>query len=152
MSPDPPALKATTRLDGLVAVRLWALAEAFSARLSHALAPLDLTISSFRLVGEVMRSPGGIRPGELARRLGVRPPTVSSAVARLEARGIVRRVDDPDDPRAYRVCLTPGAPLQPGVEVLESIDADLVQGLPESDRAELLRVLDLLSSRLSAPS
>ena len=34
-------------------------------------------------------------------------PGMSRLVARLEARGLVQRVDDPDDARACRIRLTP---------------------------------------------
>lgn len=137
------------RLDALVSVRLWAVAEAFQARLSAELVSLGLTVPAFRLVGEVMRSPGGLRPSELAKRLGVRAPTISAAVAKLEARGVVTREDDPDDPRAYRVCLAEGAPLLEGVEILERIDADLVEGLDADRIGDLLRLLEHAHGQLT---
>lgn len=132
-------------------VRLWALQVLFDARLSHELAAVGLTRAEFRLVGEVMSAPEGVRQGELARRLGVRPPTVSAALTRLEASGVVVRTRDPDDPRARRVTLAPGAPLVPGVEVLERLDADLVQALEPGERERIVELLDRLAARLAIP-
>jgi MarR family transcriptional regulator, organic hydroperoxide resistance regulator len=45
--------------------------------------------------------------GDLAERLFAHPSTVSGIVDRLEARGAVRRVTDPDDARGLRLSLTP---------------------------------------------
>ena len=53
-----------------ITARLWSLSAAFHARLAYDLASVGLTLAEFRLVGEVMRSPEGLRQGELAARLG----------------------------------------------------------------------------------
>ena len=44
--------------------------------------------------------------GELAECEGVRPPTVTAAVGRLEEQGLVTRRPDPDDRRVARVLIT----------------------------------------------
>ncbi|MDG1478564.1 MAG: MarR family transcriptional regulator [Myxococcota bacterium] len=129
-------------------VRLWSLLVAFERRLAHELSDLGISVSGFRLIGEVSRSPDGVRQAELARRLGVRPPTVSAAVARLEAQGLVRRVPDPDDPRARRVLLADGVALRPGFDVLGRMDELLCGGMPESERQQTLAILDTLTQRL----
>src|SRR5512134_3328730 len=49
---------------------------------------------------------GPITPGELARRLGMAPTTVSSWLARLERDGVVGRSPNPDDGRSQLVELT----------------------------------------------
>ncbi|GIL01913.1 MAG: MarR family transcriptional regulator [Alphaproteobacteria bacterium] len=54
---------------------------------------------------------------ELAAALGVRPPTVSKMVARLEAQGFVRRQGSPRDSRRAHVHLT-----EAGTGLLERID------------------------------
>ncbi len=47
------------------------------------------------------------RVGTLAAELGVSSPTLSDAVASLEAKGLLRRTPDPDDGRASILTLTP---------------------------------------------
>ncbi len=47
-----------------------------------------------------------LRLGELARRLGIAASTLTRNLARLEERGLVRRIGDPEDRRASRVGLT----------------------------------------------
>ena len=46
---------------------------------------------------------GGDRPSRIARRLGVSKPAVGQLVAELEREGLVERVPDPSDGRAYLV-------------------------------------------------
>ena len=48
-----------------------------------------------------------LRPGELARLLGVRASHVTRQVQRLQQAGYVTRVPDPDAPRTRRIRLTP---------------------------------------------
>ena len=49
---------------------------------------------------------GALRLGELSKRLGIAASTLTRNVARLEERGLVCRVGDPEDRRAQRVALT----------------------------------------------
>lgn len=145
MTPKPP------RLDTLVVTRLWGLQLAFQARLDRALSGLGLTSAGFRLVGELMNAPNGLKQRELAQRLGIKAPTVSVAISKLEAVGVVERVDDPDDPRAWSIRLAPNAPLGPGVEVLETLERELVGSLSAKDRRVLLELLDRVTTRLTHP-
>jgi DNA-binding MarR family transcriptional regulator len=48
----------------------------------------------------------GVRVGEIARNLGVRVPSATEQIIKLEKAGLVRRDPDPDDSRAVRVVLT----------------------------------------------
>lgn len=48
----------------------------------------------------------GVRVGEIARNLGVRVPSATEQVIKLERAGLARREADPDDSRAVRVVLT----------------------------------------------
>lgn len=49
---------------------------------------------------------GALRLGELSKRLGITASTLTRNVARLEDRGFLYRIGDPDDGRAQRVALT----------------------------------------------
>ena len=127
---------------------LWALSLALEARLAAALAPMGLSVAAFRLIGEVTTSPRGLRQSELAARLGVRPPTVSVAVKRLEALGLVTRVVDPRDPRARLVRVHPHAPLEHGMALIADLDARLYGDLDPQGRAALDTTLARLRARL----
>ena len=137
-------------LEALTVTRLWALQLLFQARLEQALARsnLGLTSAGFRLVGELMNAPEGLRQRELAQRLGVTAPTVSVAISRLEASGVVQRIDDEHDPRAWRVRLAPGAPIGAGVDVLEALDHQVFGALSKKDRLAFSSMLDRITAHL----
>lgn len=127
---------------------LWALSLALEARLAAALAPMGLSVAGFRLIGEVSAAPEGLRQSELAARLGVRPPTVSVAVKRLEELGLVTRIPDPKDPRARLVRVNQAANLGPGLDLIEAMDQELFAGLDEQGIEALNQSLAHLQARL----
>ena len=49
---------------------------------------------------------GPLTLGELAERERVAPPSISKAIAKLEAEGLIKRTSDPDDRRVSRVATT----------------------------------------------
>lgn len=55
---------------------------------------------------EALAGSDGLRLGELGRRLGIAPSTLSRNLDRLEDRGFVVRGPDPNDRRALRASLT----------------------------------------------
>jgi len=56
---------------------------------------------------EALRRDGPQRLGDLGRRLGIAPSTLTRNLARLEERRLVLRDGDPQDSRAFRASLTP---------------------------------------------
>ena len=72
-------------------------------------------------------SAAGVRPTALARRLGISKQAVSPLVDDLLAWGLVERVDDPGDRRAWLIRLTPAgvAAILDGLTVLRGIEAEL---------------------------
>ena len=89
---------------------------------------------------------GPLTPSELAEREGIRRPSATRIVARLEEEGFVARERDPDDGRSFRVALTAA-----GAEHIRDVrsrkDAFLarrLEALPPEDRATLDRASDLL--------
>ena len=135
-----------------LSLSVWSLAVAFEARLQRELAPLGLSVAGFRLVGELMGAPDGLRTGELAQRLGVKPPSGTTLVARLVEAGVVTVADAPGDARGTRVRLAKDAPLGEGVQVLERIEKSLAKGLTRGQRHELAGALSAMASRLGSAS
>jgi DNA-binding MarR family transcriptional regulator len=88
---------------------------------------------------------GPMRLGDLGRRLGIQPSTLTRNLARLEDRGLVAREQDPADARATRAVLTAAGRKAAGAvarrteafaeQVLERIDParrhELVEGFEE---------------------
>lgn len=98
---------------------------------------------------EALRVSGPLRLGELGRRLGITPSTLSRNLARLADAGLVERSADEVDARAARVVLTPaGAAAAEQVERQEQGFARAVlERLPEERRAAVVRGLrDLLTA------
>ena len=103
----------------------------------------DLVPREYGVLYALSSAPKGLRITELGEDVLLTQPGMSRLVARLEARGLVRRVDDPEDARACRIRLTPaGAATQRRIgrpharHVAEAMTRNL-------DRAELEQLLDL---------
>lgn len=90
---------------GNVLFDVWLVSRATTALLDEALRPVGLAADEFA-VYSVLAAGDSMTPTELARWMSAPPTTVSSTIKRLEGRGHVRRVPDPDDGRSYRLALT----------------------------------------------
>jgi len=92
-----------------------------------------------------------IRQSALAERMRVEPMTLSNFLDKLEGRGLVRRVCDPDDRRAKRVAVTESA--RPLVKRIRRIAADVrgraTRGLSERDVTALRATLQGMRLNLS---
>src|SRR5205085_3723771 len=87
--------------------------------------------------------PSGLRISDLGQDVLLTQPGMSRLVARLEARGLVERVDDPDDARACRIRMTPA-----GVAAQRHIGRAHARHVTEAmtrnlDRSELEALLEL---------
>ena len=67
--------------------------------------PTGITSRDASLLAHV-EDPAGSSPAALARHLGISPSTLSAALARLEAQGMLAIRSDPADARRRRICLT----------------------------------------------
>lgn len=121
------------------------------ALLAPRLASEGISLADFRLVGALLGEAAGVSQRELAARLEVRPPTVSAAVDKLVAAGVVERLPSPDDARAYRVRLAKRARgLGAALTHVQAIEARAVRGLSADERGELCRLLGRVVDNLSA--
>jgi DNA-binding MarR family transcriptional regulator len=79
---------------------------------------LGVTRAQWKVLFRLERQPG-LRQIELADKLDIEPITLSRIVDRLEEAGLVERVADPADRRAWRLHVT--AKAQPLIEKLRSV-------------------------------
>jgi DNA-binding MarR family transcriptional regulator len=96
---------------------------------------------------------GGLRLGELGRRLGIAPSTLSRNLDRLVERGLVDRAPDPDDRRALRAELTAeGRRAAVSVRSQEiEFTRNILEKLPkDSARTTVAGIEDLLAAIRSA--
>jgi DNA-binding MarR family transcriptional regulator len=105
----------------------------------------SLTLTQSSALASIVRR-GPLTLGELAARENVAPPTVTKAVAALEAVGYVTRTTDPDDRRVTRVSGT--AEGRRHLEEVSSVRTAWLQsrleGLSAGDRKRLLDAIDVL--------
>jgi DNA-binding MarR family transcriptional regulator len=67
----------------------------------------DLIPHEYGVLYALSTAPNGLRITELGDDVLLTQPGMSRMIARLEARGLVERTDDPQDARACRIRLTP---------------------------------------------
>jgi DNA-binding MarR family transcriptional regulator len=88
----------------------------------------------------------GVRVGEIARNLGVRVPSATEQIIKLERAGLARREPDPDDSRAVRVVLTPEgrAAVDSANTRRNSVMAGILSSLSDQDRQALAAALPVI--------
>ena len=105
-------------------------------------APLELNLTQASLL-VFLHEFGPERQSQLATRLGIGRAAAGSLIDQLEKRGLLERLPDPADRRAWHVTLTtPGEAL---VEPVRAIDRDVRSALREdispAERRQLARLL-----------
>ena len=116
-----------------------------------ALAGHDLTYSQFMTVKHLaVDCSTGVT--DLARLAQLNPGAMTRLLDRLEARGLLRRVADPTDRRALNIVLTEsGLALWRDIKHCGQIVRErAMQGLDESERAQLFRMLDRVLQNLTS--
>ena len=93
-----------------------------------------------------------VTPGELAQIEGVRRPTVTRVVNRLEQAGLIERRSDPQDGRSSLISVS-----RAGHEYLAAHRqrksawlADLIEEMPDEDAETLARAAEILTEALAA--
>lgn len=98
---------------------------------------------------EALYREGGLRLGDLGRRLGITPSTLTRNLTRLEEKDLVTKVPDPDDRRASQVVLTAsGAKAARTVEDQEEAFASAI--LEQLPHDQVSTILDSLEELLGA--
>ena len=144
------AMRSTTRIANEAWEALFRAQATIAQELTAGDAWAELAPREYGVLYALSSAPDGLRMTELGDDVLISQPGMSRLVARLEARGLVQRTDDPHDARACRIRLTAtGAELQRrvglehGLQVARSMTRHL-------DRQQLLQLLDL--SRLLTPN
>lgn len=92
----------------------------------------------------------GQSPGSLAKRLGVKPPTVTKTIARLQEQGFVTKRGSHKDQRQLHVFLT-----KDGHKIVDLIERAIAEterevtgGLDEQEQFTLLTLMDRIHKNL----
>ncbi|WP_040773017.1 MarR family winged helix-turn-helix transcriptional regulator [Nocardia pneumoniae] len=139
-----------------LAVRLLTVGQLIDARINGLAAEYGLHRSEGDVLFTLRRAgaPFRLTPTQLAESLMVTTGTMTNRLDRLQGRGLITRVPNPDDRRGVIVELTPA-----GLELVEAAvtrhvanESDMLSVLDDHDRAELTRITDALITHLSESS
>ena len=106
------------------------------------------TLPRFDLMAQLERHRGGLKMNELSRLLMVTGGNVTAIVDQLEKEGLVERLDEPADRRAFRIRLTRAGEksFAEMARTHEEWVVELLAGLSRRDQDELLKLLAKLKS------
>jgi DNA-binding MarR family transcriptional regulator len=121
-------------------------AHALEARIEEALAGVGLSSAKYTVLAKLARVAEPLTLGELAAHVCCVRSNMTQLVDRLEAEGLVRRVDDLEDRRMVRAALTKlGEEREAaGAEQMDRIQTAVAALLTKGDRAVLERALSAL--------
>lgn len=110
-----------------------------------------ITLPRFDLMAQLERQPEGLRMGELSKRMMVTGGNVTGIVDQLVKEGLVERVADPQDKRAFVVRLTKAGrrAFAEMAAVHEGWVAELFAGIPATDKATMIALLDTMKQHLN---
>lgn len=93
----------------------------------------------------------GQTPGQLAQRLGVRPPTITKTINRLQAQGFLDKKASDHDARQAHIFLT-----ETGLDMIKSIEKSVrktekqaLKGLDKKEQKTLAKLLQRIEANLS---
>jgi DNA-binding MarR family transcriptional regulator len=101
------------------------------------------TLPRFDLMAQLERHPEGLKMNELSRLLMVTGGNVTAIVDQLEKEGLVERIDEPSDRRAWRIRLTTAGDksFAEMARAHEEWVVELLRGMSRRDQDELLKLL-----------
>jgi DNA-binding MarR family transcriptional regulator len=122
-------------------------ARTLEAHMEEALATVELSMAKFGALSKLVAARAPLPLSELAAQVSCVRSNMTQLVDRLEAEGLVRRVDDPEDRRSVRAEITALGQRKhaAGVRVVEVVQTEFVASLPKDDQAAFERVLSALS-------
>ncbi|MGB3501736.1 MAG: MarR family winged helix-turn-helix transcriptional regulator [Mesorhizobium sp.] len=93
----------------------------------------------------------GQTPGQLAARLGVRPPTITKTINRLQAQGVLEKKASESDARQAHIFLTEDGRLaiKAIVKSVRKTEKAALKGLDKKDVKQLSKLLARIESNLS---
>ena len=127
-----------------LALRFLDAAQALQGEFEAAMAEVGLSRAKFGVLAQLARAGGPVPLGELAAGQGCVRSNITQLTDRMEADGLVRRVDDATDRRSVRAVLTPLGEERHalGRRQLARFTRRFHSTLSVADRAALERVLD----------
>jgi DNA-binding MarR family transcriptional regulator len=144
---ESPVLSVPCAPDPLISLLL-RTAHAIERRLDDALETVELSTPKYSALTKLVQADEPLALSELAARMTCVRSNITQLVDRLEADGLVHRVEDPRDRRSVRAALTPlgrqrQAAGEKRVAVVRAVVAESLAGI---DRGVLERALAQLTA------
>ncbi|MEU9112702.1 MarR family transcriptional regulator [Streptomyces sp. NPDC048483] len=135
-----------------VAERFFTVTKLLRKRANEGLRAQGLTMARGKMLAALHHA-GPVRISAIAAKLGIAARSATEAVDALERDGLVSRGPDPSDRRAVLVTLTDHgtAVIREAEGPRRAVVDGLFSALDAEDRAELLRLLDILGRAAEAP-
>jgi DNA-binding MarR family transcriptional regulator len=139
MAVSPSSETGVAEFAGQLFFRLW---RASHTRIAEGLETIGLTPASFGLLN-LLGARSAATQRELGSAMGIDPSTMVSLLDELEAAGLAKRRPHPTDRRAREVVITPKGRrlLERGRQLALRVEDEVLGGLNEAERRELLRLL-----------
>ena len=133
--------------DGQMMYSLVRAAHVLETRLEEALEQVGLSMPKFGALSHLVKEGEPLSLSECATKMTCVRSNITQLVDRLEADGLVRRVEDPEDRRAVRAVVTALGKERyaAGVRQVEKVQAEFSKTISGIDRGTLERVLSALS-------
>ncbi|HWO88113.1 MAG TPA: MarR family transcriptional regulator [Gemmatimonadales bacterium] len=146
-SPDHAQELGTASARGAhIAAAIRKAAAELERRLEATLGRLELSLAKYGVLHSLAAAEQPLALSDLAARLACVRSNITQLVDRLEAEGLVKRIDDPSDRRSVLAELTPkGQDLErAGAEAIRSVHLEIASRVPEGGVPDLLRGLSSL--------
>ena len=108
--------------------------------IENKLAPVGITYQEMRIAGLLMGEEA-ITQKDLAEKLSVRPATLSVAISKLEAQGLVERIPSQTDRRVNYLHLKSGDKITQVDNLLRAVESDITRGISQKDLDITAKVL-----------
>lgn len=112
---------------------------------NQVLAPYDLSNTQYKIMMMLYRNPDrSVRQTDIEEKFSLTNPTVTGIIQNLEKKGLVERVQNPEDKRSKIVCLTKMAlSVKEELNQLgESLEEQVTDGLSEEECEQLCLLLN----------
>lgn len=131
-----------------LAFRLHYVGRRVGEAMDRALEGAALTVGQAKFLRHIVDQPEGIMPIEIAQRAGCSRANATQMLSRLEAAGLVRRHENPDDARSAPVCATPAGrrALGEALALIEGFERQLRSELGKAQAVQLWQILELLEA------
>jgi MarR family transcriptional regulator for hemolysin len=138
--------------DMAMMIRMVMAVRGFRACMDERLRRIGQSVSRMETLGAIVNMPGRRSQTEIAKRLRVEGATVTRMVDSLSREGLVERHPDPADRRVNLLSITPAGEeaLRQMFAIHDDLRIEVLGDIPQADRAELRRMLDLMLARIDA--